>query len=105
MFTLDGNRGFSFNKRNDRFEASLIVRWRKEPQREAAIRSFFKERNIAPTEDRLSGFGPLLNYDRLLNYPVTGDAAEVTELTKAILLKSCQVSLEDGLQIKYKDYK
>src|SRR5260370_13937558 len=57
IFTPAGDRGFGLYAGDGKIEAQLTVEWRREPQREAAIRAFFGSRGIAPAEDFLSGTG------------------------------------------------
>jgi hypothetical protein len=105
IFTLDGSRGFSLRKRNGRLEVGLIVDSGKQPEREAAIRSFFEARYIEPTEDRPSGDDPILSSIRLLSYPVSGDTSEITKLAKQILEQLCYVAPEEGLQINVQHFR
>src|SRR5579859_5214669 len=42
IFTSTGDRGFGLDAIDGRIEASFTVEWRQEPQREAAIRAFFR---------------------------------------------------------------
>lgn len=101
IFTPDGNRGFGLTARGALVEASLTLEWRREVQREAAIRSFFGSLGIAPSQDYLAGNGGVPDATRLLQYPVKGGAAEVTALTKRILQELCSVSPKEALNIGY----
>lgn len=103
MFTPDGNRGFGLDAKNGVVRAGLTVEWRQDAQREAAIRSFFSSRGIAPSLDYLGGNGGVPDATRILDYPVKGNAAELTALTKRILQELCNVSPTEALDIKYTD--
>jgi hypothetical protein len=101
IFTSAGDRGFGLNAINGRIGASLTVQWRQEPQREAAIRAFFASRGISPTQDYLAGNGDVPDATRVFNYPLTGNASEITALTKGILQELCGVSPAEPLDIQY----
>jgi hypothetical protein len=103
MFTPDGNRGFGFSARDGVVEADLTIEWRQEAQREAAIRAFFSSLGVAPSHDYLAGNGGVPNATRILDYPVKGNAAEVTALTKRILQELCGVSPTQALDISYRE--
>jgi hypothetical protein len=103
MFTADGARGFGFNAKDGAVYANLIVKWRQESQREAAIRAFFNSLGIAPSRDYLAGNGRVPDATRMLVYPVTGSTAEVTALTKRILHELCSVSPTEALNISYRE--
>ncbi len=103
IFTPDGNRGFGFSARDGRVEVGLMVEWRQEAQKEAAIRAFFSSLGIAPSRDYLAGNGGIPDATRILDYPITGSTAEVTALTKRILQELCGVSPTEALDIRYED--
>jgi hypothetical protein len=103
IFTPDGNRGFGLDARDGVATAGLTVEWRQEAQREAAIRAFFKELQIEPSRDYLAGNGGVPDATRILDYPVKGNAAEVTILAKRILHELCGVSPNEALDITYRD--
>jgi hypothetical protein len=101
MFTPSGDRGFALRAFDGTIEAHLTVEWRQEPEREAAIRTFFGSRQISATEDYLAGNGGVADATRLLAYPLKGNSAEVTALTKGILQELCGISASEALNIKY----
>jgi hypothetical protein len=101
MFTPDGTRGFGFDAKDGVVHAGLTVEWRQESQRETAIRAFFSSLGIAPSRDYLAGNGGVPDATRILEYPVTGNTAEVMTLTKRILQELCGVSPTEALDIKY----
>jgi hypothetical protein len=103
MFTPDGTRGFGFDAKDGVVNAGLTVEWRRESQREAAIRLFFRSLGIAPAQDYLAANGGVPNATRFLEYPIKGSAAEVTALTKRILQELCGVSATKALDISYGD--
>lgn len=80
-----------------------MVDWRKEPEREAAIRAFFDSLSVEPTEDYLAGNGLVRDASRILSYPIQGDASTITELAKRILEELCGISPEEALNIEYSD--
>jgi hypothetical protein len=102
MFTPDHKRGFGLDAKAGIVNAGLILDWRKEPAREAAIRSFFSSLGILPSQDYLGGNGGVPDAVRILTYPVTGSTADVTTLTKRILNELCDVSTTEGLEINYR---
>lgn len=103
LSTPDGTRGFWFDARQGVVHADLMVEWRREPQREAAIRAFFSSRGIAPSQDYLASNGGVADATRVLAYLVTGSPAEVTALTRRILQELCGVSPTEALNIKYSE--
>jgi hypothetical protein len=103
FFTPDGNRGFGFSAKDGLVQASLFVDWRKQPEREAAIRAFFSSLGIAPSRDYLAGNGGVPDATRVLEYPVNGTPSEVTALTRRILQELCGVSPAEALDISYQD--
>ena len=103
IFTPDGMRGFAFNAKDGAVEAGLTVEWRQEAQKEAAIRAFFSSLGIAPSRDYLAGNGGVADATRILDYPITGNSAEVTALTKRILQELCGISPTEALDISYGD--
>jgi len=103
IFTSDGNRGFGLHARDGVVEASLTVEWQQDPQREATIRSFFSSLGIVPSRDYLASNGGVPDATRILDYPLSGSAVEVTALTKRILQELCSVSPTEALDMKYTD--
>jgi hypothetical protein len=101
IFTSTGDRGFGLDAVKGRIEAVFTIEWRQEPQREAAIRAFFESRGIPSTEDYLAGNGGVPDASRVLNFPLTGNASEITDLTKRILQELCGVSSTEPLNIDY----
>ena len=105
MFTPDGSRGFGLDAQNGVVHATLTTEWRQEVQREAAVRSFFSALGIAPSRDYLAGNGGVPDATRILEYPITGNPAEITALTKRILQQLCSVSATEALDINYTEKK
>jgi hypothetical protein len=103
MFTPDGARGFGFDAKDGIVYASLTVEWRQEPQREAAIRTFFNSLGIVPSRDNLAGNGGIPDATRMLEYRAAGSPVEVTALTKHILHELCGVSPTKPLNINYRE--
>ena len=101
--TPDGKRALSLRARDGKAEVFLSVEWRQEPEREAAIRSFFKSIGIAPSMDYLAANGGVQGSTRCLEYPIKGSASEVTALTQRILRELCGVTPTEALDIDYKD--
>ncbi|HTI99779.1 MAG TPA: hypothetical protein VL527_12940 [Dongiaceae bacterium] len=101
LFTPDGTRGFWFDAKDGVVHADFMVKWRREPQREAAIRAFFSSRDTAPAQDYLAGNGGVPDATRVLAYPIGGNPAEVTALTQRILQELCGVAPTEALDIKY----
>jgi len=103
MFTPDGTRGFGLDAKDGVVHAHLTVEWRQEPKRETAIRAFFNSLAIAPSRDYLADNGGVAGATRVLEFPITGNTAEVTALTKRILEELCGVSPTEALDIRYTD--
>ena len=103
MFTPDGTRGFGLDAKDGIVTASLTVEWRQEGQREATIRSFFNSFGVIPSRDYLAGNGGVPDATRVLEYPVRGNAGEVTALTKRILQELCGVAPTEALNIEYRE--
>ena len=104
LFTTDGQRGCALCAKGGAVSVSFTVPWKTEPQREAAIRAFFRARGIVPGEDYLAGNGGDPAATRLLEYPLYGDAAELTTLTQSMLRELCGVSPTEALDIDYRDH-
>lgn len=103
IFTPDGERGFGLTARGTVITADLIVEWREEPQREAAIRSFFDSLGIRPSQDYLAGNGGVPDATRILAYPLKGNVPELTAITKRILEELCWISSTEALNIQYSE--
>jgi hypothetical protein len=103
FFSAAGDRGFSVGNDAGLVDASLSVEWREEPEREAAIRTFFASLGISAWRDYLAGNGGVSDATRILHYRLMGDASEVSVLVKRILAELCGVSEADPLVIKYWD--
>ena len=103
IFTPDRMRGFGLSSEEGVVKAGLTVEWRDEAEREKAIRSFFGALGIAPSEDYLAGNGGVPDATRILEYPLTGSATEITALTKRILEDLCGISKNEPLTIKFGD--
>ena len=103
VFTPDGHRGFGLHAKDGVVEAGLTVERRQEPEREAAIGSFFTSIGITPSRDYLASNGGVPDATRILHYPIQGSAAEVTALTKRILQELCGVSPSEALAISYSE--
>lgn len=97
IMSEDKERGLVLIMRSGTPYALLDADWRKEPEREARIRSFFKDLNIAPTKDYLAGNGLVPDATRFLEYPLAGNVQEVTALTKRVLHDIYAISPEAGL--------
>jgi hypothetical protein len=103
LFTPDGNRGFGLDARDGVVTAGLTVEWRQEPQKEADIREFFKALQIEPSRDYLAGNGGVPDATRVLDYPIKGDADQISALVKRILHELCGLSPGEPLDITYRD--
>jgi hypothetical protein len=101
IFTPDGIRGFGLDANEDSMLATLSIEWRKEPQRESKIRSFFEAFGISPVQDYAAGNGAVPNATRVLVFPVKGNASEVASLTKRILEELCMISPTEALEFTY----
>lgn len=99
IFTPAGGRGFSLEADDGKISAYFIVAWRREPEREAAIRAFFASLGIPPKADHLQGNGAT----RLLGFPLTGNASELTALAGRILHELYGVSSTEPLDIRYSE--
>lgn len=103
LFTPDGRRGFALSAKDGTVQAALTIDWRQEAQREADTRALFSSLGIAPSQDYLAGNGGVSDATRILEYPLSGSAGEVTTLTKRILQELCGVSPTEALDIAYLD--
>lgn len=103
IFTTAGDRGFGLQAENGEIEALLTVEWRKEPQREGAIRAFFESLNVVPTQDYLAGNGGVPDATRVLAYPLVGSPGQVAALTERILRELCGVTQSEPLDISYRE--
>ncbi len=101
--TPDGKRALGFDARDGQAKVFLSVEWRQEPEREAAIRSFFKSVEIEPSMDYLAANGGVQGSTRCLEYPIKGTTNEVTALAERILCEVCGVSPTEALDIDYRD--
>jgi hypothetical protein len=103
IFTPSGDRGFALHGSREAVEAHLTVEWREQPEREAAIRAFFKTRHIPAIEDYLAGNGAVPDATRLLAYPLSGTPPEVAAMTRRILEELCGVSSTEPLNVRYSE--
>ena len=103
IFTPDGERGLGLTAHGTVVTADFTVEWRQEPQREAAIRSFFGSLGVNPSQDYLAANGGVPNATRLLAYPLKGSTTELTAITKRILEELCGVSANEAINIKYSE--
>ena len=105
IFTPDGQRGFALHHRGKQTEISLIIDWRREPAKEAKIRDLFRVLGVSATQDYVAGNGPIPDATRVLNYPLGGDAHEISTLCQRIFSEIYGVTPEDGLDITYQHHK
>jgi hypothetical protein len=98
IFTLDGRCGLSLSWSEGEFSIGfVIVEWRSEPETEKAIRDFFRERKMAPTEDHLVGNGGVPDATRMFEFPVKGNAKAVSTLCRQVLQEVYDVCEQEGL--------
>jgi hypothetical protein len=83
---------------------TLIVDWRAEPERERAIRQFFAERRLSPSQDYLGGNGGVPDATRLLTYDLQADPQFITALTKDVLRQIYELREEDALDFTYQEH-
>ena len=101
IFTPDGQRGLGLDAKDGHIEVGFTVDWRKEPEKEKAIREYFEELNIKATEDYLGGNGGIPDAVRLLSYPIKGTEIEITNCVKDMLQRLCDISPTEALDISY----
>jgi hypothetical protein len=83
---------------------TLFVDWRAEPERERAIRQFFAQRELSPSQDYLGGNGNVPDAIRLLAYHLPPDVQFITGLTKDVLRQVHQLRAQDGLDFTYQQH-
>jgi hypothetical protein len=103
IFTPDGSRGFALTAREGLVEAGLILDRREEVEREAAVRSFFQALHVDASRDYVAANGGVPEATRILEYPLHGNAPEITAMARRILLELCAVSTEEGLSVTYRE--
>jgi hypothetical protein len=101
--TPDGQHALLFTARGGKVEAFFSVEWRQKPEQEAAIRKLFKSLGVTPTEDYLASNGGVPDSTRCLMYPISGNADEVTALTKRILQDLCGIIPTEAVDIEYQE--
>lgn len=103
IFTPDGQRGLSLTAKDSQITVGFTVDWRKHPEKEKDIRSYFKKLDIEPSEDYLGGNGDVADATRLLSYPLTGTETALSKLVKDMLQSLCNISSKEALDIRYDD--
>ncbi len=83
---------------------TLIVDWGAEPERERAIRQFFAERKLSPSQDYLAGNGGVPDATRVLTYDLPADLQFITAVTKDALRQIYQLREQDGLDFTYQEH-
>jgi hypothetical protein len=77
----------------------IIMDTRQDHKKEKNIRKFFASRYKPPAKDYLAQDGRV----RFLDYPLSGNASELTAITKTILQELCGISPKEALSIKYSE--
>jgi hypothetical protein len=103
IFTPDGQRGLGLTRSDDQVILNLIVNQRNEPDKERAIRDFFKEKSIAPVSDVPVSVGGVPDAVRALGYPVSGDAHEVAALCQQVLKDLYGITAEEALDFTFEE--
>lgn len=101
IFSTDRERGFSLAKVDGAIQALFIVGRQEEWNNEKKIRSFFDALQTAPTCDTVNNDETDPYASRALAYPVQGDAAELTALTKRILVELCGISPRETIRVSH----
>jgi hypothetical protein len=103
IFSPDNCRGLLLMRRNDQKRLCLTVEWRQEPEKENAIREFFRKRHIEPALDYLAGNGGIRDATRVLEYPIEGDVPTASELCIQILNNVCRIGENEPLNFTYQE--
>lgn len=101
--TPNGQHALLYTARDGKVEAFFSIEWRQKPEQEATIRKFFKSLGITPTVDYLASNGGVPDSTRCLMYPISGNADEVTALTKRILQELCGITPTEAVDIEYQE--
>jgi hypothetical protein len=101
MFTTDGMRGFGLTRANGQTSVDITVEVAPaaaaEPQKEAAIRAYFKSRNLYPTEDYMAANGGIPNATRVLSFPLPGTSEQVTAAATKLLKDIFQIREDEAI--------
>ncbi len=103
IFTPDGQRGLSLTAKDGQISVGFTVDWRKYPEKEKNIRSYFKRLDIEPIKDYLGGNGDVADAIRLLSYPISGTETAVSNQVKDMLQRLCDISSKEALEIRLDD--
>ncbi len=103
IFTPDGQRGLSLTAKDGQITVGFTVDWRKHPEKEKNIRSYFKRLDIEPIKDYLGGNGGVADATRLLSYPIAGAETTISSLVKDMLQHLCDISSKEALDIRCDD--
>jgi len=98
---VKSERGFSLLKLDSTVQALFTVDSQDSSGREAALRSFFRELGTDPTNNSVGGNGTDSGRFLCLSYSLRGDAAELTALTKRILVELCGISPQETIRVSY----
>jgi len=99
IFTLDRIRGCGVLAHGPVIQVSFVMEGLRKSPREENIRSFFASIGSRPSSDYLASKGRT----RILQYPVSGTAEELTALIKTILQELCDISPKEALTIRYEE--
>ena len=97
-----GDKALGLHTRAGVLNIGFTVEWKQEPEKEKLIRDYFQRLNIPPHRDYLAANGGVPESTRILNYTVSGDEKEITDLVKDILQKLCDISDSEPITISYK---
>lgn len=101
IFALDRMRGCGVLAHGSVVQISFVMEGSRESPREVNIRSFFASRGNRPSGDYLASKGRT----RILQYPLSGTAEELTASIKTILQELCDISPKEALSIKLDERK
>lgn len=102
FFTTGRDRAFILQNDAGDLDLTFLVEWREQPQEEAAIRSFFSSLGVAAWRDYLAG-SATPDGQRILAYPLKGDAPEVASLVGRVLTELFGISANEPLLFQYSD--
>ncbi len=93
--------GLSLDSRNGQVNIAFLVDWRKKSDQEKSIRDYFSKIKIHPNRDYLAGNGDIPDATRVVEYHLSGDDNQITDLVIDILRSICNIKSEDPLNIHY----
>jgi hypothetical protein len=103
--TPDQQTAILLNKKDAIAAIHFSVDWRKEPERERAIRKFFADRKIPTSLDYLAGNGGVSDAMRCLGYKLQSYSGNIATLTQELLQQVYEIDPNSALNFTFEEHK